>query len=32
MEQYHLNADGDIVNHADWLAENGYISDEDIEG
>jgi len=31
MEQYHMNQDGDIINHADWLADNGYLSDEDIE-
>ena len=31
MEQYHINADGDIINHADWLSDNGYLSDAEIE-
>jgi len=31
MEQYHTNADGEIINHADWLADNGFTSDEEVE-
>ena len=31
MEQYHINADGDIINHADWLSDNGYASEEEYQ-
>ena len=31
MEQYHIDADGEIINHADWLADNGFASDEEAE-
>ena len=31
MDKIHVNFDGDIVNHADWLSDNGYLSDEDAE-
>lgn len=30
VEIYHVQ-EGEIVNHADWLADNGYLSDADIE-
>jgi len=31
MDKIHVNCEGEIVNHADWLADNGYLSDDDID-
>jgi len=31
MDKIHVNFEGDIINHADWLSDNGFLSDEEAE-